>query len=103
MPHRAPFSAGDVRSIEQPAQVSGQTKAYAQQLLALAFLAPDITEAILLGDRGLVGERGDEFGLLFGKRRDDFRCIMMTPIGAPSRMSIGLASQRGGAAACHTG
>jgi site-specific DNA recombinase len=46
---RNALATGDVRSIEQLAQGSGQTEAYVRQLVALAFLAPDITEAILLG------------------------------------------------------
>jgi len=46
---RNALGTGHLRSIEQLAQVSAQTEAYVRQLLALAFLAPDITEAILLG------------------------------------------------------
>jgi DNA invertase Pin-like site-specific DNA recombinase len=46
---RNALATGDARSIEQLAQGSGQTEAYVRQLLALAFLAPDITEAIMLG------------------------------------------------------
>ena len=46
---RNALATGDVRSIEQLAQKSEQTEAYVRQLPALTFLAPDITEAILLG------------------------------------------------------
>ena len=41
--------ASESRSLEDLAASAGQTEAYVRQLLPLAFLAPDIVEAILLG------------------------------------------------------
>jgi DNA invertase Pin-like site-specific DNA recombinase len=44
---RNALASGEPRSIEDLAASAGQTEAYVRQLLPLAFLAPDIVEAIL--------------------------------------------------------